>query len=720
MIFVVLNIILSLSLVWLFVYLDQKSEHELTAVMKESIFFLFVYSLSIAATVHNSLNYHSEVAALTAKIAYGVLGCFCVNSCFYVLQFPNLFTNKRAVFFARVVLYLLCFNIVFTKIIGVECTDILGLEIRSPAVLSGKIGRFFAFTWIDLYLFVLVFGAPILSIIIMLLKNEKENSKLNFQRSVMNVIAFMIGLLLFYLIRLSLKRVPLFSTLYSFPLVAIQIGFTVIFLQKTLFDWRSALGAVLGLVLRYVIPSMVVAFGFIFMWNLRSSMPALFAVLNLLLITLALTVSYQTTKLFGRIKFFAREKYGSELERDLPLLNFDFEPDEVMEQMKGICMTDVGMKTMRVLIDNGVDAWESAFDNGEKHLKIDHKNPVIESFINQNKTIILKNTLLTSNVYKVNKEELLKLFEETESEVIILLNEGRHILGMLFFGPKLSGNVYSEYDLEVFSKLYSYFFVFGYYMKNIANQSIVGTVNREIKMSAQLITSIQENIDRVKNPAYDIGYLMTPAHNIGGEYIDLIRLSDDKHIFVQGDLSGKGISASMSMVITKSIIRGFLNETKDFKILVQKVNSFIRYNLPKGTFFEGVFGLIDFAQNKIYYINCGVPALFLYTRSFNNVIEVQGEGRVLGFASDVSKLVKVKKLDLNPGDIVCSCTDGLLDATSLRSEKFGKERVQKTLIENSTAQASAISRTIYNNMKEFISKDPEEDVSILVIRYKGK
>jgi serine phosphatase RsbU (regulator of sigma subunit) len=253
-------------------------------------------------------------------------------------------------------------------------------------------------------------------------------------------------------------------------------------------------------------------------------------------------------------------------------------------------------------------------------------------------------------------------------------------------------------------------------MRNISNQAIVGTVNREIRMSSQIITSIQENMDPIKNPKYDTGYIMEHAHNIGGEFVDLIRLSDSRHIFVLGDLSGKGISASMSMVIIKSIIRTFLQETRDFKLLVEKVNSFIRYNLPKGTFFEGVFALLDFNDDTMYYINCGVPALFLYTKSYNNVIEIQGEGRVLGFAKDIGKLIKVKKVKLSPGDVIVTCTDGLIDSKSLRGETYGKERIQRSITENTSYMANVMARTIYNSAADFLAKELDDDVSILVIK----
>ena len=176
----------------------------------------------------------------------------------------------------------------------------------------------------------------------------------------------------------------------------------------------------------------------------------------------------------------------------------------------------------------------------------------------------------------------------------------------------------------------------------------------------------------------------------------------------------------MSSVIIKSVVRTFLAETHDFKQLIQKVNVFIRENLPKGTFFAGVFMLMDFSENTLYYINCGTPAMLMYTKAYNNVIEVQGEGRVLGFVKNVDKLVKVRKVKLNPGDMILTCTDGLLEGKSIRGEKFGKDRVQRSIMSNLTFPSDKMSQFLFQELSEFTSKELEDDVSVVVIKYLDK
>jgi hypothetical protein len=119
----------------------------------------------------------------------------------------------------------------------------------------------------------------------------------------------------------------------------------------------------------------------------------------------------------------------------------------------------------------------------------------------------------------------------------------------------------------------------------------------------------------------------------------------------------------------------------------------------------------------MYYINCGVPALFLYTQVYNNVIEIQGSGHILGFVKDLTPYVSVKTTKFNQGDIILTCTDGLIQSHSLRGEVFGKERVQQAILDNSTYPAQRMAQFTFDNLKKFMSKEMEDDVSILVLKY---
>ena len=102
---------------------------------------------------------------------------------------------------------------------------------------------------------------------------------------------------------------------------------------------------------------------------------------------------------------------------------------------------------------------------------------------------------------------------------------------------------------------------------------------------------------------------------------------------------------------------------------------------------------------------------------FHNIIEIQGDGHILGFARDMMNIIKVKKVRLAPGDIVFACTDGLVNTKSLRGERFGKARIQNELLENKSYPSDRIMQFMYDALSHFASAELDDDVTIFMMKY---
>ncbi|MBQ0050781.1 MAG: serine/threonine-protein phosphatase [Treponema sp.] len=716
MIYAVLNIAFTLFLSWLALYTDSKTGGEGSSPVISLNVLLAAACGVLSVTIATSGTAPSSFTSVMGELVYALFGIYIINFSIYCIMYPlverNLFIRLAGIGGS-----VWCVWAVFFHFTGVTVTNFIGLNVESMSIFYGNLSRLLPYNWFDLYRAIIFVVVPAFAILIMLLRSETREGRLDHQKTILNAIACFLGWAGLFVISKANNRVAMFSTLFMAPFVLAQWVVVRAIVINFLYDINS-IGAffVRGFAC-YIIPAIIAGIAFAGLWPIHMMHPVRFYVYLLAVISALVAATYQFIKFFDRRVGFRTQQYAARFEEDLSNFDFSDDPENIVRNMQEIFKRNIGMSFMRILIESGNEDLDSVYDlPEEKHLKVSIKGRLFDSILNQNKRIVLKSQVESSLLYSNIRKDLLELFASTGSDAIIILNEGRHILGLIVLGQKSGGNIYTDYDNEVFTKLYSYFFVLGYYMKNIGNQDIVGTVNREIRMSEQIIGSIQGNMDPIKNKRYDYGTMMIHAHNIGGEFIDLIKLSEDRHIFVMGDLSGKGIAASMSMVIVKSVIRTFLQETKDFKLLVEKVNQFIRYNLPKGTFFEGVFGLIDFNENTIYYINCAVPALFLYNRAYNNVMEIQGEGHVLGFVKDIGPYLKVKKVKLNPGDVVFAVTDGILDSKSLRGEPFGKDRVQKAIAENTSVSAENMARAAYDSLINFLSKELDDDVSIFSLK----
>ncbi len=420
-----------------------------------------------------------------------------------------------------------------------------------------------------------------------------------------------------------------------------------------------------------------------------------------------------------RLRYILRSTadYQKALDSELQALDFGKGHDAILEAFPRIMKQYITCKGLDILVSDENMNLQTVYSDFDHHNTMSTNQPCFEYLLNQNHIVITKTELIANYLYADIKDELLDIFETTQTEILINMREGQKLIGCILLAPKTHSAEYNPYDIRVLSDLYSYFFLVIYYLRNITKQDITATIDREVEMSDQIIGSVQNYKDTLETHHFSMDSIAYSAHQLGGDFIDYITLNEKRAFFLIGDVSGKGLSASMSMIILKSIIHTYLQKIPDFKELVVKLNFFIKNNLPRGTFFAGLFGIIDFPSNTIYYLNCGIPLMSMYINSYRNAIEIQGEGRVLGFVKNIEPFLKVRKITLHKGDVIVFTTDGLLEATNLKGDRFGSERVGRILQEINTAKPSQIARTIYNSLLDFILRKIDDDVTILVLKY---
>lgn len=715
MIFIILNAALAAYLIWASLNVNTKKKNYESRIINTLLYSaIATFSMMVVLIC---INYRLEriIILLDHLQIFLIAALFIEISLFFITCTKEKITKVD--FVVKVLLLLLAAFISFSKI---DIEQPYEFAFNSTFIFKGLMAQRFPITWLQFYIGFFIFLLPVFSFIIMLLNAENNNSKVMIQSSLLCfccVVFAWIGLTMLYYIS---NMLPMMRSLYMYIISVMAVMILGVMTQEKIYDSALFFSSVFSVFIKYFIPAIVGAILYVWLQPINEANEMLYSVFVFFGIFFMLLIGRLLSSGISKLVNYRSSQYEEEFEKALASIDYENELSNISMDFLRAFRENLKTNSMTTLIDVGSDEYSVAFSSSDENINVTKTEKIRDVLLNNSINILFKNELETNYLLREIRNELNNMFEETDSEVLILIHEGRHILGLLLLGEKRSGASYDEYDKHVLDKLYSYFFVYGYYMKNIANASIVGTVNREIRMSSQIITSIQENMDYINNPKIDVGYLMVPAHNIGGEFVDLIRLNDTSHIMVIGSLSGKGISASMSMVILKSIIRTFLADTHDFKKLIQKVNAFIRFSLPNGTFFSGVFALLDFDTDTMYYVNCGIPTMLEYSKTYNNIIEIQGKGYVLGFVKDVTPLIKVKQIKLVSGDMLAISTNGLINSHSLRGEQFGKERIKQAIMDNYTYPANRIARFAFDNLQKFMSKELEDDITMVVLKYYGK
>lgn len=346
-------------------------------------------------------------------------------------------------------------------------------------------------------------------------------------------------------------------------------------------------------------------------------------------------------------------------------------------------------------------------------------SPVAEAISAVDRRVLFRSDLQSDPALSRQSAALSVFFDALGAEAVVLASEGRRVVGVFAFGPRRSGAEYDQLDYAMLEAVHGKLFVIAYYVKHVGRESLLATVEQELGLADQIISAVQERVDAINHPSASLAYRCVAPRGLGGDMFDTVRLSEHRWFFVVGDVAGKGLNASMSMVILKSMIRTLLGSEKDFTALVAGINTFIKDRLPRGTFFSGVFGFLALDRGTLHFINCGIPAMFYRTPGLDTAIETQGEGRMLGFVRNVTPYLKTRKLVLTPGSRLVMATDGILDAESIRGERYGKERLSRILAENTGSTAAATIDAMTASVESFAGGRIDDDYTVLVLDYKG-
>jgi len=567
----------------------------------------------------------------------------------------------------------------------------------------------------DIFQRILLLFIPVFAMLISIYKIFKEDSRIYKQQMIIFFAALLFSVILW-------SFVYYLATIFSWAIAITPLGYLLLvfftssgFSTSMVYDRKQLAFALLRFLTFILIFAAIT--GFWASWVLTHIRN--FYVQIVLLIVGALVFLVIRNFVSQKFRWFLGDtsEYAKAIEEKLQHIDYTEGREKVMENFSNILLEQLHAGSINIFIANQNEILEPVYSTLDMTPNFNANQRIFDFLLNENMQVMMRSQVLTNPSFFGIRSELINFMNSIYAEILICVREGQKLIGIISISSKKRNEAYTTYDFDVLNSLYSYFFLVVYYLRNIAKQDIVLILDREIEMSDQIIGSIQKNIDIIEKKVIDVDSVAFSAHQLGGDFTDFIRLSEDRYLFLIGDVSGKGLSASMSMVVLKSVMHTYLSETPDFKELVVKINSFIKNNLPKGTFLAGLFGIIDFKASTIYYINCGIPLMAMYIDSYKNVIEIQGEGRVLGFVKSIRPFLKVRKVTMNPNDIIVFTTDGLLDSKNLKGDKFGNDRVNRLVSTNRTKSAKEISNAIYKTLLDFIAHEIEDDITIMTFKH---
>ena len=207
------------------------------------------------------------------------------------------------------------------------------------------------------------------------------------------------------------------------------------------------------------------------------------------------------------------------------------------------------------------------------------------------------------------------------------------------------------------------------------------------------------------------------AKGVGGDYFDFHKLEDGRLTALISDVSGKSISASLVMVIIKTVVSTFFKIFKEVRsdIITKTINLVMCGESHIDKFATFFFVIFDPKTGELEFTNGGHGPLFLY-RSRNKVCTLTKlAGLPMGI--DADNEYSLAKVTLEKGDMIVFFTDGINEARNPEKNEYGNIRLGDKIIELAEETAEEIVDRLVEDLDSFM-KDAEQhdDMTLVVVK----
>jgi len=407
-------------------------------------------------------------------------------------------------------------------------------------------------------------------------------------------------------------------------------------------------------------------------------------------------------------KVSAARGYGTEI--DVPLRE---------DQIK--CLSGKAVAAMTYLTDEYNCVWTApVYDNNGKVwglisavYSVDH----VIDMMNHYRTFIITTVALIVGIALVLAMVFLKAFVfrpiEELAENMKLFSQNMkmvHVISDVPFSDEIT-------DIEEsFNKMVSDITGYMEDIKHLTEENVQNETQLEVARKIQKgVVHYKYGIVR---PQFNTFGCTRPVTEVGGDFYDIFFLDDKRLCMIMGDVSGKGVTAALFMMIVKYAIKEKIKAGIGLADAMNQTNSDVCESNPECMFATVFAAVLDIETGELKFSNAGHNAPFILSDSARE-LDVD-EGIAIGLFDDIE--IIEESITLKPSEVLFIYTDGVTDDVNTSGEQFGIERL-RSLMEEISKERDKVSaedccKKVVDKVLDF-SKDANQfdDISCLALSY---
>lgn len=213
---------------------------------------------------------------------------------------------------------------------------------------------------------------------------------------------------------------------------------------------------------------------------------------------------------------------------------------------------------------------------------------------------------------------------------------------------------------------------------------------------------------------YDIAGIAIPAKEVGGDYYDFIAIDEDHIAFCLGDVSGKGMPASLLMANLQAAVRMQAMHSSAIDDSLNRLNNLLYCSTASEKFATFFYAVLNIRTHELRYANAGHQFPFHFTGEGER-FELSSTGVVLGILE--STTFKEESIKFESGDMLVVYSDGITDAVNVSDEEFGEQRLIDVIMDNRAQTADKLVDAIFKAVQLHSGDAPQmDDMTLLAIK----
>ncbi|MCC6164464.1 MAG: PP2C family protein-serine/threonine phosphatase [Acidobacteria bacterium] len=313
-------------------------------------------------------------------------------------------------------------------------------------------------------------------------------------------------------------------------------------------------------------------------------------------------------------------------------------------------------------------------------------------------------------------EDVRALFQSHKLRAVFALRGADQVCGFAALGPRPGGQIYTQADLELGA--------------GMAAQAVVAFDNcwhlremvekKQYEKELAVAADIQQGLFPARLPdlpGFDISAMNRPAQQVGGDYYDVLTLTDhgaDACLFCVADVSGKGLAASLLMSTIQATLRALLGREPSLSALAARTSDLLFATTPGSKYATAALVLADTASGECRYVSGGHTETLLL-RASGERTWFGATGVPLGLFPDMAW--DQVTFTLQPGDVLVLYSDGVSEAQTATFDEFGPERLADIVDRQRWRPAQEITAAILAAIDAFVEGAPQfDDITLMVIK----